>query len=103
MRCFAKPTLVPRLTNVFPTQGLYGNYIPLPLVHLTDGLGFQRVHIAPEAFKVAQAEFPDQIDFWQNSLPRGLKGNLESVREQAILLLLPMKHVTAQRCPSPLD
>jgi hypothetical protein len=66
---------------VFPAQGLYGNFLPLPLVHLTDKLGFQHVHIAPEAFTVAQAEFPDQIDFWQNSLPGSLKNNLKSVRK----------------------
>lgn len=73
--------LGPRLT--FPAQGLYNTFIPLPLVHLTDKLGFQHVYIAPEAFKVAKTEFSDQIDFWQNALPGSLKGNLESVRERA--------------------
>jgi len=71
-----------------PAQGLYGTFVPLPLVHLTDKLGFQHVHIAPEAFKVAKAEFPDQIDLWQNALPESLKGKLESVREHAHVSVL---------------
>ena len=52
------------------------NYLPIPLVLLTDSQGNQNVHIAPEAFAVASAEFPDQIDFWQ----RATDGKLESVR-----------------------
>jgi hypothetical protein len=50
------------------------------LAHLTDDRGRQGVYIAPEAFAVASAEFPDQIDVWQNALPFHLKGKLESVR-----------------------
>ena len=41
--------------------------------------GNEHVYIAPEAFAVASAEFPDQIDVWQNALPGSLKGKLESV------------------------
>lgn len=77
------------VSDAFRAQGLYDTFIPLPLVHLTDKLGFQHVHIAPEAFKVAKAEFPDQIDFWQNSLPGSLKGNLESVRERVRVFRFP--------------
>lgn len=97
--------MVPHLADTFPPQGLYGNYIPLPLVHLTDEFGFQHVHIAPEAFEVTKAEFPDQIDFWQNALPGDLNGNLESVRKQGIFSLLKIRQFrnVAQRCPSPLD
>ena len=58
----------------------YLNYLPIPLVLLTDAKGDQQVHIAPEAFSVASAEFPDQVDFWQNALPPSLKGKLQSVR-----------------------
>lgn len=68
-------------------DGLYTNYVPLPLVHLTDKLGAQHVHIAPEAFKVVQVEFSDQIDFWQNALPRNLKGKLESFNGAQVLLI----------------
>ena len=61
------------------------NYLPIPLVLLTDSQGNQNVHIAPEAFVVASAEFPDQIGVWQNAA----HGKLESVR------LPPLKiHVT---------
>lgn len=56
------------------------NYLPIPLVLLTDSSGEQAVHIAPEAFSVASAEFPDQLDVWQNTLPGKLKGQLASVR-----------------------
>ena len=52
------------------------NYLPIPLVLLTDSQGNQDVHIAPEAFAVASAEFPDQIDIWQDATD----GKLESVR-----------------------
>jgi hypothetical protein len=63
-----------------PTTGFFINYLPIPLVLLTDSSGNQAVHIAPEAFTVASAEFPDEIDFWQNALPGQLQGQLESVR-----------------------
>ncbi|PFH48702.1 hypothetical protein AMATHDRAFT_149320 [Amanita thiersii Skay4041] len=58
---------------------LFVNYLPIPLTLLTDSNGDQNVHIAPEAFTVASAEFPDQIDFWQNALPGNLKGKLETL------------------------
>jgi hypothetical protein len=60
-------------------SALFVNYLPIPVVLLTEPDGTQNVRIAPEAFIVASAEFPDQIDFWQNSLPGPLKGKLQSV------------------------
>jgi hypothetical protein len=59
---------------------LYLNFLPIPLAYLTEKDGSQNVHIVPEAFQVASAEFPDQISVWQNALPGALKGKLESVR-----------------------
>ena len=61
------------------------SYLPTPLVLLTDKFGFQTVHIAPEAFTVASAEFPDEIQTWQNALPGALKGKLASVRPCEVL------------------
>ena len=55
--------------------GAFVNYLPTPLVLLTDSQGNQNVHIAPEAFAVASAEFPDQINVWQDAT----QGKLESV------------------------
>ncbi|PPQ84793.1 hypothetical protein CVT25_007425 [Psilocybe cyanescens] len=43
------------------------------------------VHIAPEAFTVASAEFPDQIDVWQNALPGALKGKLSTLSGAKVL------------------
>ncbi|KAL0959839.1 hypothetical protein HGRIS_011515 [Hohenbuehelia grisea] len=63
------------------------NYLPIPLVLLTEKDGSQTVRIAPEAFKVASAEFPDHIDFWQNSLKESLKGKLESLSGAKVLLI----------------
>lgn len=60
-------------------KALYATYLPLPLVHLTAPDGTQGVHIAPEAFEVASAEFKDEVEFWQNALPGKLKGQLASV------------------------
>ncbi|KAF8157203.1 hypothetical protein B0H34DRAFT_490777 [Crassisporium funariophilum] len=60
-------------------DSLFVNYLPTPLSLLTDSDGKQNVHISPEAFDVASAEFPDQIDFWQNALPGPLKGQLSSL------------------------
>ncbi len=72
-----------RYVGVVPAHGsflaFYTNFLPIPLVLLTEKDGSQNVHIAPEAFDVATAEFPDQIDVWQNALPFGLKGNLKAV------------------------
>lgn len=58
---------------------LYVNYVPTPVVLLTWPDGSQHIHIAPEAFEIASAEFPDQIDVWQDALPDHLKGKLASV------------------------
>lgn len=63
------------------------NYLPTPLVLLSDSSGNQAVHIAPEAFTVASAEFPDQVDFWQNALPGHLKGQLESLSGAQVLTI----------------
>ncbi|KAJ3746733.1 hypothetical protein DFH05DRAFT_1394856 [Lentinula detonsa] len=48
---------------------LFLNFLPIPLVLLTDSDGTQSVHIAPEAFAVTSAEFLDEIDVWQEALP----------------------------------
>lgn len=58
---------------------LFLNFLPTPLALLTEADGSQNVRIAPEAFTVASAEFPDQIDVWQNALPGALKGKLSTV------------------------
>lgn len=54
-------------------------YLPTPLSVLTDSNGLQSIHIAPEAFTVASAEFADEIQVWQDALPGSLKGKLASV------------------------
>jgi hypothetical protein len=59
---------------------LYTNFLPIPLAFLTEKDGSQNIHIVPEAFQIATAEFPDQISVWQDALPGSLKGKLESVR-----------------------
>ncbi|PPR00180.1 hypothetical protein CVT24_005078 [Panaeolus cyanescens] len=61
------------------TVTLFTNFLPIPLTLITEADGSQNVHIAFEAFTVASAEFPDQIDVWQNALPGPLKGQLESL------------------------
>jgi len=66
-------------------DSLYISYLPTPLVLLTAEDGAQNVHIAPEAFAIASAEFPDQIDFWQDSLPGDLKGQLASLSGAKVL------------------
>ncbi|KIM38039.1 hypothetical protein M413DRAFT_448078 [Hebeloma cylindrosporum] len=66
---------------------LFTNYLPTPLALLTDSHGFQSVHISPEAFSVASAEFPDQIDVWQNALPGPLKGKLATLSGAKVLLI----------------
>ncbi|KAF8633353.1 hypothetical protein AX17_004525 [Amanita inopinata Kibby_2008] len=60
-------------------DSLFVTYLPLPLVLLTDQDGFQSVHIAPEAFSVASAEFKEDIEFWQNALPGDLNGQLSTI------------------------
>ncbi|KAH6890065.1 hypothetical protein BKA70DRAFT_1328944 [Coprinopsis sp. MPI-PUGE-AT-0042] len=52
---------------------LYINYLPIPLALLTDEKGKQH--------------FPDQIEFWQNSLPLHLRGKLESLNGAKVLLI----------------
>uniref|UniRef100_A0A0W0FIA0 Uncharacterized protein n=1 Tax=Moniliophthora roreri TaxID=221103 RepID=A0A0W0FIA0_MONRR len=63
------------------------NYLPVPLVLLTDAYGEQSVTIAPEAFLVASTEFADQIDVWQNALPGKLKGQLASLNGAKVLAI----------------
>ncbi|KAF5337318.1 hypothetical protein D9611_003167 [Ephemerocybe angulata] len=55
--------------------------------HATWTFGCYSIHISPEAFKVASAEFPDQIDVWQNALPFSLKGKLESFAGAKVLAI----------------
>ncbi|KAK7005599.1 hypothetical protein R3P38DRAFT_3326167 [Favolaschia claudopus] len=62
-------------------------YLPTPLALLTAEDGTQQVHIAPEAFSIASAEFPDQIEFWQASLDGNLKGQLASLSGAKVLLI----------------
>ncbi|KAJ7346724.1 hypothetical protein DFH08DRAFT_914726 [Mycena albidolilacea] len=66
-------------------DSLYISYLPTPLVLLTSEDGSQNVHIAPEAFTVASAEFAEQIEFWQDSLPGDLKGQLASLSGAKVL------------------
>ncbi|KAK1224601.1 hypothetical protein PQX77_012496 [Marasmius sp. AFHP31] len=69
-------------------DSLYISYLPLPLVLLTEADGkSQNVYIAPEAFKVATAEFGDEVEFWQNALPGELNGQLESLSGARVLLI----------------
>lgn len=63
------------------------NYLPIPLSLLSAPDGTQNVHISPEAFTVASAEFPDQIQFWQDSLGPLYKGKLESFSGAKVLLI----------------
>ncbi|KAJ7770130.1 hypothetical protein DFH07DRAFT_768685 [Mycena maculata] len=66
-------------------HSLYISYLPTPLVLLAGSDGSQQVHIAPGAFTVASAEFPDQIEFWQDALPGNLRGKLASLSGAKVL------------------
>ncbi|RDB27918.1 Peptidase S41 family protein ustP [Hypsizygus marmoreus] len=68
-------------------KAAFVNFLPIPLALITGANGTQEVHIAPEAFTVASAEFPDQIDVWQNALPGSLKGKLEMLSGAKVLLI----------------
>jgi hypothetical protein len=59
------------------------NYLPTPLVVF----GGQSVHIAPEAFTVATAEFGAGVQFWQDALPGALKGQLASLSGAQVLAI----------------
>ncbi|KAJ7698268.1 hypothetical protein B0H17DRAFT_1050647 [Mycena rosella] len=63
------------------------NFLPIPLVLLTNSDNHQNVHIAPEAFQVASVEFVDEISVWQDALPGALKGRLESLSGAKVLLI----------------
>jgi hypothetical protein len=69
-------------------DSLFVNFLPLPLVLLTDVDGAQHVHIAPEAFTVASTEFADEIDFWQKALPGKLNGQLSSLSGATVQLII---------------
>lgn len=60
-------------------------YHPLPLSLLTGEDGSQAIHISPEAFTLASAEFNDSIEFWQHALPGDLKGKLEQLSGAQVL------------------
>ncbi|KAF5371801.1 hypothetical protein D9758_003452 [Tetrapyrgos nigripes] len=62
---------------------LFLNFLPIPLVLLSTPSGTQTVSIAPEAFNVSSAEFPDEIDVWQSALPDGIA--LESLSGATVL------------------
>ncbi|KAJ7167423.1 hypothetical protein C8R43DRAFT_985248 [Mycena crocata] len=66
---------------------LFLNFLPIPLTLLTEKDGSQNVHIVPEAFQVASAEFADEISVWQDALPGLLKGHLESLSGAKVLLI----------------
>ncbi|PSS35390.1 hypothetical protein PHLCEN_2v1663, partial [Hermanssonia centrifuga] len=68
-------------------DSLFLTFLPIPLVFLTDSNGAQAVHIAPEAFTVASAEFADELQVWQNALPGALKGQLSSLSGAKVLLI----------------
>ncbi|KAF5393296.1 hypothetical protein D9757_000663 [Collybiopsis confluens] len=68
-------------------DSLYISYLPTPLVLLTEADGKQNIHIAPEAFAVASAEFGDEIKFWQDALPTKLQGQLESLNGALVLAI----------------
>ncbi|KAF5360262.1 hypothetical protein D9758_009178 [Tetrapyrgos nigripes] len=64
-------------------DAVYINFLPIPLVQLTDTYGAQTINIAPEAYKVASAEFADQISVWEAALPDGI--SLESLDGATVL------------------
>ncbi|KAL0578755.1 hypothetical protein V5O48_003253 [Marasmius crinis-equi] len=69
-------------------DSLYISYLPTPLVLLTEADGrSQNVYIAPEAFKIATAEFGSEVEYWQNALPGKLYGQLESLSGARVLLI----------------
>ena len=64
-------------------DSLFLSFLPTPLVLLTDSDGNQAMHIAPEAFEVASAEFGNEIKVWEDALPSEVKGGLASVSPHA--------------------
>ncbi|KAG6866095.1 hypothetical protein C0991_008847 [Blastosporella zonata] len=68
-------------------DSLYVTYIPIPLVLLSNSDGSQSVYIAPEAYKVASAEFKEDIQFWEDALPGELNGKLSSLSGAKVLLI----------------
>ncbi|KAM5543490.1 hypothetical protein V8D89_002741 [Ganoderma adspersum] len=68
-------------------DSLFVNYLPTPLVLLTGDFGLQSVHIAPEAFTVATAEFKDEVQTWQDALPGDLKGQLASLAGAKVIAI----------------
>ncbi|KAG6891044.1 hypothetical protein C0992_010706 [Termitomyces sp. T32_za158] len=49
--------------------------------------GTQSVYIAPEAYAVASAEFGEDIQFWDDALPKHLAGKLYSLSGAKVLLI----------------
>ena len=48
-------------------DSLFLNFLPIPVVLLNNAEGKQQLHISPEAFEVASAEFADEIGFWESA------------------------------------
>ncbi|EJD45414.1 hypothetical protein AURDEDRAFT_165629 [Auricularia subglabra TFB-10046 SS5] len=66
-------------------DSLFVTYNPFPLVVTQSPLGaIGSIHIAPEAFDVASAEFADEVSFWQGV--KGLK-DLASFNGAQVLLI----------------
>lgn len=72
-------TCLEDIADVVVFVALFLTFLPIPVVFLTSPDGSQSVHIAPEAFSVASAEFADELDVWRNALPGALKGQLSTV------------------------
>ncbi|GJE90953.1 hypothetical protein PsYK624_071000 [Phanerochaete sordida] len=68
-------------------DSLFLTFLPTPLVLLTNPDKSQSVHIAPEAFTVASAEFADELSVWQDALPGQLRGQLASLSGAKVLAI----------------
>ncbi|KAF5389577.1 hypothetical protein D9757_004103 [Collybiopsis confluens] len=71
------------INSCYFQDSLFQSFLPIPLVLLTDSGGSQNVHIAPEAFAVASAEFADELQVWQSALPPAI--TLESLNGARVL------------------
>lgn len=66
-------------------DSLWVTYLPLPLSLLSEEDGSQNIHVSPEAFTLASAEFADSLQWWQDALPSDLKGRLAELSGARVL------------------